>query len=908
MEISIADRFERVAQTQPEREAVNADGQQASYGALASQAASIAHHLLEAGVSQGDRVALCLEQGPSAFAAWLGVMKAGAIAVPLVPVHPVARLRLAVEDASPRFVLSDSRSWQSASAVADGLAAIVDVNTLDSAPARTWPCVRPTDPATILYTSGTSGKPKGVIQTHGNILKKVDVCAEAFGTTGADRFAVLTWLAMAQGTVIAANALLTGATLCSFNVRREGLTAFADWLVEQHISIYVSVASLFRTFARTLDSSRQFPDVRLVRIGGERVMPDDVAAYRRHFSPRSRFLVSYAATETGPIALHEVGPAETFPDGVVPVGKPFDGVTVLVRNEHGQQVPDGLTGELIIRSAYISPGYWGQPQQTARAFLTSDDTAVTGEREYCTGDLGRIRNGLVEHLGRVSNRIQIRGFSVELEEVEAALHACPDVLRAAAIAKPQNDDEVQIVAYVQPMEGRSPTAEALRTSMGTLVPEQMIPAMFVILQALPVTDSGKVDRQHLPDPATDHPTRSSESGEPIPLVAAGTETETTLLAIWRELLGVERLSTRDNFFDCGGHSLMAMRLVARIRDEMRVELPIRAVFEHPTIAALADRVLAEGSREILGRRSSAPWKFAFELNPGTSGHPVFFIPGGEGGDYEFLVYARLLHFVGGPYRFFGMRARSADGHEPAQRSVEQMARDYLNEIQIIQPEGPYLLVGNCIGGALAFELARQMERREMAVETLVLMDTVYPTSVRYARGWLPRGSDRFEARRQHMVTRLNFDYYRDRLTHHRQMLRQLSWMKKMQYVAGRTTTLLGDTAAVVRDSVDPPDDSYSQEVVRKTYARALVRYRPQRYGGGIKLIVSEEGPRRTSAERWARIVGGPAEIHTVPGDHEAYIRDHVKIAAQQLRICLDGHAPNTRAENRRTSISTAAAL
>jgi len=598
MEISIADRFERIAQTQPQREAVNGERQQATYGALASHAARIAHHLLEAGVSRGDRVALCLEQGPSAFAAWFGVMRAGAIVVPLVPAHPVARLRLAVEDASPRFVLSDNRSWQSASAVADGLAPLIDVNRLDSAPARTWPDVLSTDPATILYTSGTSGKPKGVIQTHRNILQKVDVCAEAFGTTGADRFAVLTWLAMAQGTTIAANALLTGATLCSFNVRREGLTALANWLLEQRISIYVSVASLFRTFVRTLESSRQFPDVRLVRIGGERVTPDDVAAYRRHFFRGSRFLVSYAGTETGPIAVHEVGHEETFPDGVVPVGKPFDGVIVLVRDERGQPVADGHTGELIIRSAYNSPGYWGQPHQTKQAFVSTDDAAATGEREYRTGDLGRIRNGLVEHLGRISNRIQIRGFSVELEEVEAALHACPDVLRAAAIAKSRGDDDVQIVAYVQPVEGRSPTVETLRTAMGTLVPEPMIPTVFVILKALPVTDSGKVDRQHLPDPATYRPTPSSEFSAPIPPVAAATETETRLLAIWRELLGGERLSTRDNFFDCGGHSLTAMRLVSRIRDEMRVELPLQAVFEHPTIAALAEQVLAEGSREI----------------------------------------------------------------------------------------------------------------------------------------------------------------------------------------------------------------------------------------------------------------------------------------------------------------------
>ena len=167
---------------------MNAGGQQASYGELAAHAARIAHHLLEAGVERGDRVALCLELGTSAFAAWLGVLRAGAVVVPLVPVHPVEHLRRLVGDASPRFVLSDSPSWQTACIVADGHASVVDVNAQKAAPARAWPRIRPADPATILYTSGTSGRPKGVIQTHGNILNKIDVCAGAFRTTPAIGF------------------------------------------------------------------------------------------------------------------------------------------------------------------------------------------------------------------------------------------------------------------------------------------------------------------------------------------------------------------------------------------------------------------------------------------------------------------------------------------------------------------------------------------------------------------------------------------------------------------------------------------------------------------------------------------------------------------------------------------------
>ena len=240
---------------------------------------------------------------------------------------------------------------------------------------------------------------------------------------------------MAQGMIITASALMRGATLCAFDVRREGLTALADWLVDERISVYVSVSSLFRSFARTLDPHDGFRRP----FGTNRGRARHAGRCRRPsaaFHPRAT-PGAYAATEAGPIALHEVGAAETFPEGVVPVGRTLAGVTVFVRDEAGRQMPDAESGELVVRSAYLSPGYWGQPEQTAQAFLTSSAAALTGERDYPTGDLGRIRNGRIEHLGRVGHRIQIGGVRIELEGVEAALHACPDVLRAAALAKPR---------------------------------------------------------------------------------------------------------------------------------------------------------------------------------------------------------------------------------------------------------------------------------------------------------------------------------------------------------------------------------------------------------------------------------------------------------------------------------------
>lgn len=579
---SIADRFDMIARAQPEREAVSAGGQHASYGELATHAARIAERLLEMGVGQGDRVVLCFEHCPAAFAAWLGVLRIGGIVVPLVPSHPVERLRLFVADASPSAVLAERRSWETACAVATGLANVLDVDAVGPASSRSWPRIGSADPATILYTSGTSGMPKGVIQTHGNILNKVGVCAAAFGTTPDDRFSLLTSSGMAQGTIVTANALLCGATLCAFNVRGEGLTELANWMVEERISIYVSVSSLFRSLVRTLDPARRFPDVRLVRIGGERVTVEDVAAYRRFFAPRARLVLSYAATEAGPISLHQVSESETFPDGVVPAGKAFEGVTVLICDEHGRQLPDGEQGEVIVRSAFLSPGYWRQPDRTAEAFIAS--TGAPCERDYRTGDLGRIRNGRIEHLGRIGNRVQIGGLRIELEEVETALQACPDVLRAAALAKPRgplDDDELQLVAYVQPIDGRSPTVDTLRASLGTRLPEAMIPSQFVMLNAMPLTDSGKVDRQRLPDPTAERPTLSSDWAEPI------TPAERAVAAAVGEVLGIERVGREDAFLSIGGDSLRAGQVASRLSKRFGKQISLADLLNASTVARVA---------------------------------------------------------------------------------------------------------------------------------------------------------------------------------------------------------------------------------------------------------------------------------------------------------------------------------
>jgi len=382
------------------------------------------------------------------------------------------------------------------------------------------------------------------------------------------------------------------------------------------------------------------------------------------------------------------------------------------------------------------------------------------------------------------------------------------------------------------------------------------------MDALPLSPTGKVSRRLLPAPT------AGAADVHAHFVSARTDVEQAVAGVWRDVLKLERLSVDDNFFDLGGHSLLATQIVARIREELLVDLPLRALFEHPTVAGLTRRISAEAWNRFDGRRGPSPWRYLFLLKPDAGGRPIFFLPGGHGGDYEFLVYARLVHFVGDGFVFYGLRARSADGVEVAHRSVNEMATDYIAEIRSVQPSGPYRLVGNCIGGIVAYEVARQLERAGHEVRTLVLMDTEFPTRRRHLRDMWTRAGDRW-----------NLSYYRSRVSHHRRAMQSMPWRHWWSYVFGKARTAIKETP-VMGTSLD------QAESVRLGYVDTLRRYRPKPYRGPVSIIASRHDDTDPMAG-WANVVRGRTTVHWVQGNHDSYIRDFVKEAAMRLKACLE---------------------
>ncbi|MGH7927922.1 MAG: non-ribosomal peptide synthetase, partial [Candidatus Binatia bacterium] len=401
--------------------------------------------------------------------------------------------------------------------------------------------------AYILYTSGSTGRPKGVIHNHRNVLHNAMRYSNGCRIGAEDRVTLFASLGTGQGTPTAFSALLNGATLCPFNIREEGAANLAEWLVLERITVYISAPTVFRHFVATLTGEEKFPDLRVIRLGAEQVRRSDVDSFKKYFSPGCVFGIFLSSTETGNISQYFIDGETEITGNIVPVGYPAQDMDILLLDDAGRQVGVNDVGEIAVKSRYLSPGYWRSSDLTDAAF--QHDAAGGSARIYRTGDLGRKRpDGCLEHLGRKGFQVKIRGFRVELEEVETMLRLHPAIREAVVEARTDNSENPHLVAYVMLHPVEAPTPSELSAYLRTKVPDYAVPSAFVILDSLPLTPTGKIDRKALPAP--DKSARDSKT----PFVAPSSLVERELTNVWCEILGLERVGIHDNFFDLGGHS------------------------------------------------------------------------------------------------------------------------------------------------------------------------------------------------------------------------------------------------------------------------------------------------------------------------------------------------------------------
>jgi amino acid adenylation domain-containing protein len=573
--------FDRVAALHPRRAALVADGRQWSYAQLNATANRLAHALISHGSAPGDRIAILMQHDAPAIAAMVAVLKAGRVVVVLNPPHPPARLRELIEDSEPSLIVTDASLRNLATEIAGLRCAVVPFETHSAEGPDHNPSIEvlPHRLARLAYTSGSSGRPKGVMQTHRQIRRNVINATESMALSASDRMALLGSLSGGQGVNLTWCALLNGMALCPFPIMVKGVTGLADWMTSRGITVFATTASIFRNFMETLAPDFRFAGIRVVRLGGEPATSEDFKLFQRHFSRDCWFVHTLTSTEASNVAWSRQLSGEMVPEGRLPIGTVSEGQEVLLLDEDEKPVAPGEVGEIVVRSRYVAAGYWRNPELTAERFSADLDGA--GTRRVRTGDLGRINSaGMLEFCGRRDDRLKVRGHRIEPSEIADALNRLQGIERAVIEAVPRAGREPLLVGFVIVRGDRCWTQADLRRALRGTLPDHMVPSEFVFLQNFPLTPGGKIDREKLRQSFRQR--RRLQPGEQ-PM----SKTETLLVGIWADVLEISDIGRRSDFFALGGDSLMAAVIAARVHADTGVELNLQMFVERPTLAELA---------------------------------------------------------------------------------------------------------------------------------------------------------------------------------------------------------------------------------------------------------------------------------------------------------------------------------
>jgi amino acid adenylation domain-containing protein/non-ribosomal peptide synthase protein (TIGR01720 family) len=596
-------RFERQAQAAPGAVAVVFEGESLTYRELDARANRLARHLRARGVGPETRVGLCLERGTDAVAGILSILKAGGAYVPMDPAYPADRLRYVMEDAGIRVLLTHARLRETLPA--DGVDVVcLDVDAIEGEDGPLPGGAEADSLAYIIYTSGSTGRPKGVQVTHANVTRLFASTESSFGFGADDVWTLFHSLAFDFSVWELWGALLYGGRLVvvPFLVSRSPAD-FRALLAREGVTVLNQTPSAFRQLIAADEAADGQPALalRYVVFGGEALEPGTLAAWTdRHGDARPMLINMYGITETTVhVTFRPITRADVERGRRSPVGVPLADLSVLVLDAHGGVVPVGVPGEMYVGGDGVARGYLGRPALTAERFVPDAFSGVAGARLYRSGDRARrLPGGELEFLGRADEQVKIRGFRIEPGEIEAALLRHAAVGDAAVVAREDEPGEKRLVAYVVPSGDVHPSIADLRAHLGAALPEYMVPAAFVVLERLPLTTNGKLDRRALPAP-------DPAAGDEAEFVPPRTPTEEVLAAVWAEVLGLERVGIDDAFFAIGGDSIQSVR-VAAVARERGIALEIADLFTHPTIRRLAERVAA-GSPEnaaleaILGR-------------------------------------------------------------------------------------------------------------------------------------------------------------------------------------------------------------------------------------------------------------------------------------------------------------------
>ncbi len=707
----IADR----ARATPEAPAVqSADGLDATvltYRELDRQATLLAHVLRAHGVGRDSVVGVFLPRAPSMVVAVLAVLKAGGAYLPLDPTYPREHLAVLIEDGAPRVILAEDSLLDRLPGNVAGRAVVVRLSEFPAVgdPAPLEERADPDSLAYVIFTSGSTGRPKGVMMPHRSVVPRLMWKVRTLDIGSDDCLLQSIPLSFDPSVWELFAPLVAGARLV---LPRGGIQQDPSEMVAAMRRHRITLISCVPSLLVHLCDQPELGDctaLRHVICGGESLSGEVANLFRDR--NRARLHHFYGPTEAAIFATH--WPCDDDRTGSLPIGRPVAGAQVHVVDEALRPQPDGVPGELVIGGIGLARGYLGDGGSDDRGFVADPFDVSGAGRLYRTGDLAMWRpDGTLQFLGRLDSQVKVRGFRVETSAVEAKLRDHPAVAEAVVTVHPPSGGEGSLAAYVVAADSAVGRA-ALRAFLGERLPAYMVPSFIIAMDALPLLPNGKVDLAALPEPT------GVEDRRAAAYVPPATEIERVLVRIWEEVLQRRRIGLRDNFLEMGGHSLVALRLVARIQEELGQRISPTAVMQTPTIEALAME---------LQKAEQGAHGHIVQVRAGGQGTPVFYVAPGHGDLVSFSVLGRRIDTM---QPFFAL----VPPREPGQSlhvEIGRLARRYAEEMRNILPNGPYQLVGFSLGGVVALEVARLLRAEGRPVAPVVLLDTFFPYLPRFS--------------------------------------------------------------------------------------------------------------------------------------------------------------------------------
>ncbi len=853
----------------PNAVAVTFNDQSLTYDDLNRKANRLAHYLREIGVKPNARVAICVERGLEMMVAVLGILKAGGGYVPLDPAYPIERLKYMLQDSGATALLTQGPLKALFSGCDAGMP-VVDVG--DANPV--WSDQPETNPdgakigltsahlAYVIYTSGSTGAPKGVMVEHQNVTRLFTATDGWFHFSAHDVWTLFHSYAFDFSVWEIWGALFYGGRLVVVpqNTARSP-EDFYELICREKVTILNQTPSAFRQLITAQGKSEQSHQLRHVIFGGEAL---EVATlkpwYDQNSNANTQLINMYGITETTVhVTYRPLEPGDTERRGASPIGSRIPDLRIYILDSHRQPVPIGVVGELHVAGAGVARGYLNRPELTAERFLPDPFANKAGERMYKAGDLGRwLGDGTIEFLGRNDFQVKIRGFRIELGEIEARLAEYAGIREAVVIAREDTPGERRLVAYYtcQEESGQGLGAESLRAHVAAKLPDYMVPAAYVQLEIMPLTQNGKLNLKALPLPGGD--AYAAHEYE-----APQGETEATLTRIWAEVLNLERVGRHDNFFDLGGHSLTATRVLSQVKETTGRQIPLSALFRGATVESLA---------RLIDEHVDAREPVVMEIQHGDTSRLPFFaiVPPGE----ESLGYAMLARHMGPKqtvYKIQGHAPVLDDSRPHTKEELQQITVEYVTAIRSVQPHGPYCMGGLCDGTHIAEQIVLNLEAQGEEVGLFAIFDT-----------WVM----------QHSQIRWlwKVDYYRQRLLQ----------MKKMSFREQITSyKRVAENKVLIAAGKKAPRTDWQERYWPENFT-------PQRFRAPVILF---KRPKQQfyyindPQLGWGQRSEGGVEVHEIEFHHEEILREpHVaqfgELLAESIRRVSGGRVPQGTEPNR----------